>query len=391
MGMINMKALLNGKIILGDGVYKNKVILMDEKIRGIIDIDLFKPEEEVEIIDVAGHYISPGFIDIHIHGCGGSDTMDGTIKDLNMISKTIIQYGTTSFLATTMTTGIESIQTGFEAVRQAKMTGVQGANILGVHMEGPFINKEFKGAQKVEYIVKPDFQLVKEYTDIIKIITIAPEIEGALEFIKKVKATGETSSIIISIGHSKATYEETLEAIEAGISHGTHLFNAMPPLHHRSPGTVGALLNSNVASCEMIADNIHVHPAIYQLVMKLKGFEKLILVSDAIRATSMKDGEYELGGQLVSVKEGRAELENGSLAGSVLTLNKAIKNFINETKAPLHEVIKSVTISPAKLIGIDKEKGSIEIGKDADIVVFDENIIVKQVFIAGDKRIDFLI
>lgn len=378
-----MKALINGKVILPEGVFTDKVVLMEEKIQGIVDKSSFDASGVKEIIDVENHYISPGFIDIHIHGSGGRDTMDGEIEALRKISNTIMANGTTGFLPTTMTMELDKIYRALDTVREALDAEGMGANILGVHLEGPFINKAYKGAQREDCILKPEYDVIKNYLDIIKIITVAPEVDGGLEFIKDVK---EKSDTVLSIGHTGASYEEAMEAIALGISHCTHLFNAMTPLHHRNPGVVGAAFNSNI-TCELIADKIHVHPKLFQLLLKIKGEDSLVLITDAIRASCMKEGCYDLGGQAVTVKGGRAQLADGSLAGSVLTLNKAVKNFIEATEAPIHQVIKLVSLNPAKLIGMGNQKGSIEVGKDADIIVFDEDINVKQVFISGTCRI----
>lgn len=378
-----MKALINGKILLKDGVWEDKVLLINEKIRGICDQKDLCKENTEEIIDVKGCYISSGFIDIHIHGSGGSDTMDGTVEALKNISNTILANGTTGFLPTTMTMDMPSIHNALKAVKKAIGMECTGAKILGVHMEGPFINKSFKGAQREKYIIKPNYEFIKDYMDIIKMITMAPEIEGSRDFIESIK---NGSNAVLSIGHSNATYEEAMEAIEAGISHSTHLFNAMTPLHHRNPGVVGAILNSDI-TCELIADKVHVHPELFKFILKVKGQEQLTLITDAMRAGCMKEGMYELGGQQVMVKEGKAQLENGNLAGSVLTLNQAVKNFVEITKAPLYEVINLVSLNPARIIGIEGEKGSIEVGKDADIIVFDENIEMKMVFVEGCRRL----
>lgn len=378
-----MKALINGKIIHQEGVYENKVLLIDEKIKAIVDIKDFKKETALEVIDAKGNYIAPGFIDIHIHGSKGSDTMDGTIEALKIISNTIMNYGTTGFLPTTMTMDIPSIYTALDTVKKSLQMNIDGAQILGVHLEGPFINEKFRGAQRNDCILKPDYAYIEDYIDIIKIITMAPEIEGSIDFIEAIK---KESDITLSIGHSGASYEEAMEAIEAGISHCTHVFNAMTPLHHRNPGVVAAAFNSDI-TCELIADKIHVHPELFKLLFKIKGEDKLVLVTDAIRASCMKDGNYDLGGQEVQVREGKAQLANGSLAGSLLTLNVALKNFIEVTAVPIHQAIKLVSLNPARVIGIDDKKGSIEIGKDADIILFDENINVKMVFIAGISRL----
>lgn len=378
-----MKALINGKIIHRKGVFEDKVLLIDDKIRAIVDIKDFNEETVEEVIDAMGNYISPGFIDIHIHGSNGSDTMDGTIEALKIISNTVMNYGTTGFLPTTMTMDISSIYTALDTVKKALKMDLEGAQILGVHLEGPFISEKYKGAQREDFILKPDYAYIEEYIDIIKIITIAPEIEGSIDFIETIKKESNTT---LSIGHSGASYEEAMAAIKAGISHCTHIFNAMTPLHHRNPGVVAATFNSDI-TCELIADKIHVHPELFKLIFNIKGEDKLVLVTDAIRASCMKDGCYDLGGQTVQVREGKAQLANGTLAGSLLTLNIAVKNFIEVTDAPIHQVIKLVSLNPARVIGIDDKKGSIEIGKDADIIIFDENINVKMVFIAGSSRL----
>lgn len=374
-----MKALINGRIILRDGIYENKVLLADEKIREIVDKSSFNETETDEVIDAEGHYISPGFIDIHIHGSGGCDTMDATVEGLETIAKMIITYGTTGFLPTTMTMDLNSIYSTLDSIRTAMKTDLEGAKILGAHLEGPFINKEYKGAQREDFILKPNFKFFEDYLDIIKIITMAPEIEGSIEFIDAIR---KASSTTLAIGHSAASYETAMEAIKAGISHCTHIFNAMTPLHHRKPGVVGAAFNSSI-SCELIADKIHVHPELFKLLLSIKGEDKLVLITDAIRAGCMKDGYYDLGGQRVEVRDGRAQLSNGSLAGSLLTLNKAVKNFIEATNAPLHQVIKLVSLNPAAVIGLDHKKGSIDIGKDADLIVFDEDINIKMAMVEG--------
>ncbi len=378
-----MKALVNGRLILPDALYADKVLLMDKKIRGIIAADAFDGSGVEEIIDVGGQYISPGFIDIHIHGSGGSDTMDAEIEALRTISNTIMRYGTTGFLPTTMTMKLDRIYRALDTIKEALTADDMGAVILGAHLEGPFINKAYKGAQNADYILKPQYDYIKDYLDMIRIITLAPEVEGSIGFIKEIK---EKSSAVLSIGHTAATYEEAMAAIELGISHCTHLFNAMTPLHHRNPGVVGAVFNSSI-SCELIADKIHLHPELFKLLLRIKGEDSLVLVTDAIRAGCMKEGCYDLGGQEVTVKEGRAQLANGSLAGSVLTMNQAVKNFLEATEAPMHQVIKLVSLNPARLIGMADRKGSIALGKDADVIVFDENIEVKQVFIEGSCRI----
>ncbi|ABR50262.1 N-acetylglucosamine-6-phosphate deacetylase [Alkaliphilus metalliredigens QYMF] len=378
-----MIALYNGKIILADEILEDKVLLFDDKIRGIIHKSQFQPNGVKKVIDVGGQYISPGFIDIHIHGSGGSDTMDGTLEDLNIISDTILRQGTTGFLPTTMTMDMKSIHKALDVIREATSQDMKGAQVLGAHMEGPFINVQYKGAQNQTYVVEPEKSYIEDYLDVIKIITLAPEVKGGQTFLEAMKSNPE---ITLAIGHSQATYDEAMGAIENGVRHATHLFNAMTPLHHREPGIVGAVFNSQI-TCELIADKIHVHPDLFKLIYRIKGRENVILITDAIRAGCMKEGTYDLGGQGVTVAEGSARLENGSLAGSVLTLNKAVKHFTQATKLPLHDVIHMVTLNPARLIGIQDQKGSITTGKDADLIVFNENIEVSYAFVKGYQKL----
>lgn len=380
-----MKAIVNGKIITNECILEGKVLLFDSEIKNIVsnmefdDIIKNNKQDKFEIIDASGNYVSPGFIDLHIHGSGGKDTMDGNIEDLKTISSVIAENGVTGFLPTTMTMSKEKIYKALDVIRLGMEAEAEGAKILGAHMEGPFVNEIYKGAQKKDYIVKPDYDFIKGYKDVIKIITIAPEVDNNSDFIKNVK---ENTDIVISMGHSNATYEEAMKAVENGVSHATHLFNAMTPLNHRNPGVVGAVFGSDV-NCELIADKIHVHPAMFQIVINIKGKDKVILITDSMRAGCMKDGVSELGGQKVIVKDNSARLEDGTLAGSILRLNQAVKNILENTNLKMYEAIAMVSINAAKDIGIDKRKGSIEIGKDADIVIFDDNIAVKQTIVEG--------
>lgn len=361
-----MKAIINGKIIQENSILENKVLVFDEKILNICD----EVPNDCELIDAKGMYISPGLIDIHIHGSKGCDTMDSTLKAINTMGSSLAESGVTGFLPTTMAMDKESIFKAFETVKRSMNNYNDGAKPLGVHMEGPFINNKYKGAQNPEYIVKPSLEYIKDYQDIIKIISYAPEVDENLEFTKQIK---ENTDIVLSICHSNLTYKEAKLAIENGVSNITHLFNAMTPLNHREPGVVGAAFLSDVY-CEIIADKIHVNKDVFQLVLNNKGKEKVILVSDSMRAASMEDGEYELGGQTVYVKDNSARLESGVLAGSVLTLNKAVINFFENTNLSINEAIHLASLNPAKSINIDKTKGSLEIGKDADIAIFDENM-----------------
>jgi N-acetylglucosamine-6-phosphate deacetylase len=368
-----MKAIINSKIITNNQILKNHALIFNNKIIDITE----KIPKDIEIIDAKGAYLSAGFIDIHIHGSGGADVMDSSFQSLDTISKTLLKTGVTSFLATTMTMSSREIKNALYNVKKYK-DRVRGAKILGVHLEGPFINPSKSGAQKPQYIQKPNFELIKEYIDIIKLITIAPEVERAEGFIEYLKKS--YPDIILSLGHSNASYDQAKESFKWGIAHATHLFNGMNPLHHREIGAVGAILEDNSISCEIIADNIHIHPALYNLIYKLKG-DKLILITDAMRAGCMKSGEYNLGGQKVIVKDNKAILIDGTLAGSVLKLNEALKNLYNYSNIKLPEIVSMVTSSPAKLLGLNI--GELKRGYSADITLFDKEFNILNTYIEG--------
>ncbi|MBK5240045.1 N-acetylglucosamine-6-phosphate deacetylase [Clostridium sp.] len=377
-----MKIIINGKILIKDEVVYEKSLLFDEKILEFVeaeDLEKLLPRCD-EIIDAKGNFVSPGFIDIHVHGSGGYDVMDGTEEALSVISSVLAQNGVTGFLPTTMTMSEEKIYAALDNIRIQMKKKINGSKILGAHMEGPFINKKYKGAQKEDFIIKPNFKFIEDYIDVIKLITLAPEEDDNFDFIKEIV---KRTNIILSIGHSNADYEETMEAIKCGISHATHTFNAMTPLNHRKPGIVGAILNSDIY-CELIADGIHVHPAIFNILKKLKGTDRIILITDSMRAGCLKDGVSELGGQKVIVKNNSARLEDGTLAGSILKLNEGVKNFMNNSDIDICEAISLVSINPARELGLDKVKGSLEVGKYADIVILDSNFNVQQTIVEGN-------
>lgn len=372
-----MKAIINSKIITEKGIVENHVVIFDEHITAILPESKRGAYSFSEEIDGRGRYVSPGFIDVHVHGCSGFDTMDDTDNALDNISEYILQTGVTSFLPTTMTMPFHRIEETLERIRRIMGKG-KGAEILGCHMEGPFISEVYKGAQDKRYIIMPEFNKIKTYLDVIKIITLAPELQESSNFIQACREKG----IVVSIGHSNATYEQTICAISSGVSHMTHTFNALSPLNHRCPGAIGAAMDRDVV-CELIADNIHVHPAMQRLLLRVKGVEKIILVTDAMRASMLGEGEYELGGQRVIVSKGEARLVNGVIAGSVLSLNKAVKNFMDNTGLDIVSAVQLVTMNPAKQIGA-ANKGSIKVGKDADFVLFDDCLEVFATIVRGN-------
>lgn len=369
----------NCNIIFLDRVENGSILIENGKIKEINPVN----PTCTDIIDAEGLYLSPGFINVHIHGAAGHDTMDGTYDAINEISKCIAQNGTTAFTPTTMTVSVDSIRKSMNAIKEAKLKGTDGAIVLGAHLEGPFISGAAIGAQNPGFLQKPDIKtyikMVGDCEDAVVSITIAPEVDGAKELIKELTSRG----VVCSIGHTKATYEEAIEGIKCGCSHSTHLFNAMTPFAHRDPGVVGAIFDTNITT-ETITDGIHISYPSLRVAYKQKTTDKVLLVTDSMMACCMPDGMYSLGGQDVIVSNGAARLKNGSLAGSILTLDKAIYNVYKNTELPLHEIVKMASFNGAKLCKVDNRKGLIKEGYDADLVLFDENINIKTTIVNGN-------
>lgn len=370
----------NCNIIYLDKIEKGSILIENGKIKEI-NPKIYSGED---ILDANGLYLSSGFIDVHIHGAGGFDTMDGTTDAINNIAKTIVKHGTTSFTPTTMTVSIEDIQKSMKSIKHLKEEGTEGAHVLGAHLEGPFISPQAIGAQNPNYLLSPSIsaydEMVKDCEDAVISITLAPEVEGAKELIKHLSEKG----IVCSLGHTKATYEEAMEAIECGACHSTHLFNAMTPLTHRNPGVVGATFDSDITT-ETISDGIHISYPALRIAYKQKSTDNVLLITDAMMACSMPDGEYSLGGQRVIVTNGAARLENGALAGSVLTLDKAVRNVYKNSNLPLHEIVKMATYNGARHCKVHDYKGQIKEGYDADLILFDDEIDIKKVFVLGKE------
>ncbi len=308
----------------------------------------------------------------------GQDTMDGTAETFRTISSFVAKTGVTGFLATTMTMSRDKIENSLNQIRESMKEELPGAQLLGANVEGPFISEQFKGAQNKEFIMKPDWNLIEPYKDIVKIVTVAPEVPGSIELIKELKKNG----IVASMGHTSATYEKAMKGIEAGITHCTHLFNAMTGIHHRNAGTTVAALSSEI-NCELIADTIHVHPGLFEFIRKAKGAEKINLITDCMEAGGMPDGEYALGGQPVTVKNNSARLMDGTLAGSILKLNEGVRNFYKNTNIELHDAFRLASLNPAIEFGFDDKKGSLKVGKDADFCLMDKDFNVKATYVMG--------
>ena len=375
-----MTYIINGKIVLPDAVVTGKALAYDTesgKIVGVVDT----VPAGATTVDAEGGYVSPGLVDIHIHGYLGEDTSDAKPEGIKKMAYGVAENGVTAFLPTTMTVSMPEINAALDAVRSLKEESKSwdGAEIIGVHAEGPFINPSKKGAQAESNILPPDADFVIKNADIITSITLAPEMD---EGHKCIKTIAEKTNVLISMGHTGADFEEGMQAARDGVNHTTHLFNAMPPLAHRNPGIVGAALAADNVSVELIADTFHINPGLYSIIAKVKG-RKMVLITDCTRAGGMPDGEYDLGGQPIFLKGIECRLADGTIAGSVLKLNSAVKNVLDHTDLPVNEVFNMASLNAAAAIHVDDRLGSLEAGKDADIIIADENINIKRTIKKG--------
>ena len=377
-----MKAIINGKIILMDRIVEDGVLLFSEKIEGIVSAD--NVPDSAKVIDARGGFVSPGLIDLHIHGYLGKDVCDGEEESIRTISKGLLANGVTGYLPTTMTVDMKVIRKALEVCRSLKEESKawEGSTILGCHAEGPFISKSKKGAQDPKYILKPDARFVKEYADIISIITLAPETDT--EDFAAIREICRDTDVVVSMGHTSADYETAMAGTKAGVKHVTHLFNAMTPLAHRAPGVVTAAMNADV-SCELIVDTFHVDKSLYDLLWKLKG-RKLCFITDCLPAGGLPEGEYTLGGQKIIYRGLVCRLEDGTVAGSILHLNKGVWNVYTNSFIPLYECVNCASLNPATTLGLNKTKGSIEVGKDADIIITDSEFNVEKTIIGGELK-----
>ncbi len=381
-GVNKMKAVINGRIILKDRIVEDSVLLYSDIIEGIVSAD--EIPDGAEIINADGGYVAPGLIDLHIHGYLGKDVCDGEEESIRTIAGGILKNGVTGFLPTTMTVDIKVIKKALEVCRGLKEESKtwQGSAIFGCHAEGPFISESKKGAQDAKYILAPDADLVREYADIIKIITLAPETDSA-DF-SVIREICRDTDVVVSMGHTSSDYETAVRSTAAGVKHTTHLFNAMTPLAHRAPGVVGAALNTDV-SVELIVDTFHVSAELYDFLFKVKG-RKLCFITDCLPAGGLPYGEYTLGGAKIIYRDIVCRLEDGTVAGSVLRLNKGVWNVYKNSQIPLWECVNGATLNPAAAIGVADRKGSLEIGKDADIIITDGEFEIQKTIIGGEIR-----
>lgn len=374
--------IINGKIILEDKIVESNLYIKDGLIK---KIDSTVPDDGYDVIDAHHNYVSPGFIEMHSHGRGGCDTMDATLESLQTICSETVKTGVTSYLPTTMTMSIEDTAKAINNVYENK-DKINDCRILGVHMEGPFFSKKYKGAQPEEYMIAPTIehfkQLTNNHIDIISKVSLAPELEGIEELIQYLNE----QEILVSAGHTSATYEDVMKGVDLGVRSATHTYNAMTPLTHRAPGVVGATMDSDKIYAELILDGLHVTYAAARVLMKAKGYDKITLVSDSLEAAGLEPGQYSLAGQPVWVVDGACRLESGTLAGSITSMNKEVYNAVHYCNVPLVDAVKMASTNCARALKLN-DVGIIEVGKKADIVIFNEDIDIKNVLIEGKKVI----
>lgn len=373
--------LKNGKFVLANRIVSGDLLVIDGKIKKITENE--NPLYE-NGIDLKGKYVVPGFIDAHIHGAYGADAMDGTVEALKTISSFVVKHGTTNFLATTLTSTKEILKNVLEKIGEVQDKELDGANIFGAHMEGPYFDIQYKGAQNEKYMKPAGIVEIKEYLNVkpglVKLFSLSPKGDAALEAIKFLKENG----VIVSVGHSAVYFDDVQKAIKAGLSHSTHTYNGMRGFTHREPGVVGAVLTNDAVMAEIIFDKIHVHPEAVRLLLKAKGVDKVECITDAMSATGLPDGNYKLGELDVYVKDSQARLvSNDSLAGSVLTLDKAFKNVI-ELGYSIFDAVKMTSTNAAKEFGLNT--GEISEGKDADLVVLNGDYSVNMTFVKGKLK-----
>lgn len=373
----------NAKIYLEDHIIDNGSILMvDGKISSIQPGTITDFPENTEIIE-AGNFIAiPGFIDSHVHGANGYDVMDATEKALDVISNSLPKEGVTSFLATTITQSVKNIEKALKNVANFNNKPGQ-AEIIGIHLEGPFINKNRAGAQPVRHVLSPDLSLFKKWNQLskrlIKTVTFAPELDHDGKFISYLRQCG----INISAGHTAANYGEIKRAASLGVNQLTHLCNAMNGIHHRDIGAVGAAFLIESLRAELIPDGLHISKEMLEIIYKNMGSDRIILITDAMRAKGMEPGEYDIGGQKAIVQNNRAVLSDGTLAGSILNMRDGAELMLQLEGVRLKDIVKMTAENPAKQINIFHRKGSIAVGKDADIVIVNNRLQIQYTFCRG--------
>lgn len=387
---MNNGQIIHARVVLPDAVIEDGAVLICNGKITAIDTSATIANRSGWTVDCEGDWLIPGLIDIHVHGAGGFDTMDNAVDSLTGMARSLLAHGTTAFLPTTMSSQPDTLAAVLDTIAtiqksDRQTTPFERAEVLGVHMEGPFLAPAYKGAQAAEAIYPVALGdeaavfsgLAAAHPGLVRILTLAIERPGAAELVRVCKKMG----VIPSVGHSEAGYEEMRQAVDWGIVQVTHVFNAMPPIHHRHPGLLTEALKNPAVRLELIADGVHIHPAIIELILQIKPESTVILISDGTRAVGMPEGEYDLGGQMTRVQNGIAMLPDGTIAGSAYPLLQGVKTLAKRYDLP--KAIRHASLFPARLLGIDERIGSIAPGKEATLVRLDAELNVKQVWQHG--------
>ena len=381
-------AVRNVKIVTPFRIIENgSVIVTGKKISALGSVQDVKIPSSMKSYDMNGMILTPGFIDVLVHGGGGAGFADDNEESIGTVSEFFFEHGTTGLLASLYSKPLKLLVK--DVARIAKHVDAHiDTNVRGIHMEGPFINPEMKGAMKEEYLWKPDVdswnQLYAASKGYIKLMTIAPELPGCHDVMR----AAANDRVVLSVGHSMALFHEIEAAIDNGAAHVTHMFNAMQPFHHREPGVIVGGLLRNELKLELIADGIHVHPAVMRLMYNIKGDGGIVLITDAIRARGMPDGDYTFMYQKIKVKDKKAFLEDGTLAGSTLTMERAVQNMVELVGVPLTDAVRMASLNGAKVLGLESRKGILAVGKDADFVLVDSNFDVHLTIYEGNVKYD---
>lgn len=375
------RVTLCGTVVTNGQRRENQVLVIEDG--RFLSIETRTGELTPDVRQIEG-VIVPGFLDIHVHGCYGYDVMDGTVEAFAAIAEGLVRHGVTGFLATTLTADLDDLVALLQTMRQyVGAPSKAGAELLGIHLEGPWVNARYKGAQNAAHIIAPTLDDAKRLWEaggsLIKLVTLAPEQPKAEDVIAFFVERG----VRVSVGHSDATYDKVQGAIQVGLSHVTHCFNAMRPLHHREPGVVGAALYHDELTTELIADGVHVHPIVMSLLQRVKTPQRLVLVSDGMRAVGLAEGEYRLGDLQVQIEGAEARLADGTLAGSTLTLDRAVRNMMLWCGASLPQAVQMASETPAQVAQVEKRKGQVAVGYDADFAVLNEEGHVQMTFVGG--------
>jgi N-acetylglucosamine-6-phosphate deacetylase len=371
--------LASDQIVTADGVGPGEIVVEDGRIAAVR-----QPTRDDGVVDLGRRPVLPGYIDLHVHGGGGAQCNTDDPEEVLSMARFHASHGTTAMLATTVAASIEELEAALVSIANCTSRG-GGAAVLGAHLEGPFISPRRPGAMDPAVFIDPDERSLQRLlgagAGAVRMMTMAPELPGAMDMIRVLAG----AEIIVSLGHSDATYDEARTAVDAGARCATHTFNAMPPLHHREPGLLGAVLDIDELTCELICDGIHVHPAALRLAFRAKGLMRSTLVTDAMQAAGMPDGEYRLGGATVTVSSGRAEIAGGgSIAGSTLTMDAAVANAVRFLGISLQQAAVLASGNPARLLGLDQRKGAIAPGFDADLTILDHDLRACGTVVAGE-------